>query len=370
MSTETFIITKRDGGCESFSIETIKRAIFKATQAAGGEFTTSRLFAGIGGLAVCETIEALFDFHCGSDFLRYYRELQEELHAARALKGELVAMAEEYNRHNISVQEIVTYNGGEQPYCATSTNSVPPNSESAAQRARLQNEIDRTSTTILYLEHELDILDRMKTLPSLAAKMLNIYKDTQSNKCMQYAEHLLEVELKRFEGDALEDEIIRRLTPNPIYKLYEQCGDDDEAFASAIINDEQCSDKDLTMYWVFQKVLEISGCLVKPLKWLKRKFVNVKDNIKCFVTSAYNKYQLDKVSANKAAARIYHWLNNHQFVERCNWRIESFATFFHEATNADVKVKTLQNAVSETKNCDTSELDVVASFFGLSTKVA
>lgn len=43
MSTESFIITKRDGHCESFSLEKIKSAIIKACAAVGDDLNAEDL---------------------------------------------------------------------------------------------------------------------------------------------------------------------------------------------------------------------------------------------------------------------------------------------------------------------------------------
>ncbi|MDO4211027.1 MAG: anaerobic ribonucleoside-triphosphate reductase [Bacteroidales bacterium] len=53
MSTDSFIITKRDGNCESFSIEKIKRAIMKACEAVGDSLNAEELQKIVNHLRFC-----------------------------------------------------------------------------------------------------------------------------------------------------------------------------------------------------------------------------------------------------------------------------------------------------------------------------
>lgn len=351
-------------------LESIERSVTKASKATETIVSTARdILAGFE--AVRRKPDYIVDFHCGRDFLEHYRKVREEYQAALAKQKDLTALGLENGRREIFGQPLPPYTDGVYEGCCSSTSSVPVSNEPLRQSMLNQKIMQEAHEAVLFLELKLSIMDQMRKDPSKAAKMLNHYKEKNEQEHENVAMYFLDNELKNFKGDKLEKEIIKRLDSNPIYHHYQTHQENPEDFASAIITDEKCFDQNLTMFFVFQKVLELSGCLCKPLRWLKREYHKIKDKVQAFASAAYNKCKIDKVSNGIAAARIYRWFDRNGYVEKCMHNLDSFSIFLTEVTHdKDITSKTLWNLLPKIENNEIEELNAAASLFEIRIKAA
>lgn len=355
------------GFLKTLIFESVERSITKTSEVA----EKSALYLGDFLVAVRCNPDCFVDFHCGHDFLEHYRKVQEEYQAALAMQKDLTALGMENGRREIFGQSLPPYTDGVYEGCCSSTSFVPVSDESLRQSIQVQIDKDEINEAITFHRTNLSIMDQMRKEPSMAAKVLNHYKEKNEQEHENVAMYFLDNELKKFKGDKLEKEIIKRLDSNPIYHHYQTHQENPEDFASAIITDEKCFDQNLTMFFVFQKVLELSGCLCKPLRWLKREYHKIKDKVQAFASAAYNKCKIDKVSNGIAAARIYRWFDRNGYVEKCMHNLDSFSIFLTEVTHAkDITSKTLWNQLPKIESNEIEELNAAASLFEIRIKAA
>lgn len=312
-------------------------------------------------------------FFCGEEHASFYKELKDRLNRIQQAKWRLQELA---LKNNIKLElntQFISYDDETPLSSETSSASV------ALVQTYCLNTQDSGYAYIIESYHVLGEaektyeeaiaqLERMDNDESFAAEMLKLYMKVELHEHNNVANSQYVSHYKGKPLEKIEKMIRKKLNQNPVADYEETFVNNLPVFAHAIIKDERCKSQHLTDFIICQKVLDLAGILNNPLIWLKKDYWKDENQIKGFISAAYNSSKR-KLGIGEIAAKIYQWFEENQYIEGESGHKEQFVQFFMEATGALLETKTLQNNLSKLRNTDigkeTSNLNQLADIFEL-----